>query len=457
MVHHGVWDYDPPAAPILGDIRVGDRTIRAVTQLTKQGLLFVFDRLTGEPVWPIEEKPVPQSEVPGERLSPTQPFPTKPPPYSRLGFHEDDLIDFTPELRAEALAIATQYVRGPIYTPTTRVVEGGSQGTWVYPGYGGGANWNGGAFDPESGRLFVPTRNQPMVSALTTADPALTDWDYIRATTQTVRGPRGLPINRPPWSMITATDLNVGEHVWERAIGPAPEMVRDHPDLQGLGLDFSKMGYPGVRPSPLATRTLLFMGEAGNLAGDPGGPMFRAYDKATGAVLAEIELPAKASGAPMTYLHQGRQYIVVAVSTREHPAELVALALPEEGTEGTEERERSGGAPGRAAGSAGSEAAARAVDAPAPQRGATAAPSGTETELAAGRAGYARSCAVCHGERGEGIPGVSPSLGGLEDLEAIVRAVERGGIEMPPMNTLLTPQQIRAVSRYVLGLDAPRP
>ncbi len=330
IVHHGVWDYDPPAAPILHDITVDGRTIKAVTVLTKQNMSFVFDRVTGKPVWPIEERPVPQIAVPGERHSPTQPFPTKPAPYSRQGYHEDDLIDFTPELKAEALEIAKRYVRGPMYTPTTPVVEGGTQGTWVYPGYGGGANWNGGAFDPETGLMFVPTRNSVMVASLTKADPALTNWNFIRAPTDTIKGPRGLPINRPPWSVITATDMNRGEHVWSRSIGGAPDAIRNHPALKGLKLDFDNMGQPGVRPGPLVTKTLLFLAEAGNLSGDPGGPMFRAYDKRTGAVVAEIELPSKASGAPMTYLHEGRQYIVIAVSTRDHPAELVALALPNE-------------------------------------------------------------------------------------------------------------------------------
>ena len=182
IVHHGVWDYDPPAAPILGDIVVNGRRIKSVTQLTKQGMSFVFDRLTGKPVWPIEEKAVPQTDVPGERTSPTQPFPAKPAPYERLGYSDDDLIDFTPELRKEALAIASRYKRGPMYTPTSRQIEGGTQGTWVQPGYGGGSNWNGAAFDPETGWMYVPTKNQPMIAVLTPANPKLTNFDYVRAT-----------------------------------------------------------------------------------------------------------------------------------------------------------------------------------------------------------------------------------------------------------------------------------
>ena len=168
-----------------------------------------------------------------------------------------------------------------------------------------------------------------MVAALTPADHALTDFDYVRAATAIVPGPRGLPIMKPPWSRITATDMNTGEHRWSKSIGPASDFVRRHPALRGLKLDFDAMGQVGIRPSPLLTKTLLFLGEAGALSGDPGGKMFRAYDKATGAVVAEIELPSKTTGAPMTYMHEGKQYIVVAVSTREHPAELVALSLPD--------------------------------------------------------------------------------------------------------------------------------
>ncbi|HUP23098.1 MAG TPA: PQQ-binding-like beta-propeller repeat protein [Thermoanaerobaculia bacterium] len=442
VVHHGLWDYDLPAAPILHDVvRDGER-VPAVTLLTKQGLLFVFDRVTGEPLWPIEERPVPPSLVPGERASPTQPFPTRPPPYSRLGYHEEDLIDFTPELRAEALAIASRYVRGPMYTPPTVVVEDGTQGTWVYPGYGGGANWNGGAFDPDTGMLFVPTRNTAMVASLGPADPKETNWRYLRAATQTVQGPRGLPILRPPWSVIHGTDLHRGEHVWSRAIGSAPAYVREHPDLQGLGLDFASMGQPGVRPSPLVTKTLLFLAESGNLSGDPGGPMFRAYDKATGEVVAELELPERASGAPMTYLHEGRQYIVIAVSSREHPAELVALALP------------AGPGGGALRVTAREERAQARDEVRGTQSAATDAATGVvpdQAQLGVGRGVYARHCASCHGDAGQGAPDrSSPPVRGLRDLAEIARFVRDGGIDMLPMRGLLTEDEIDAVSRFVL-------
>jgi quinoprotein glucose dehydrogenase len=426
IVHHGLWDYDPPAAPILHDITVDGRTIKAVTLLTKQNMSFVFDRVTGKPVWPIEERPVPQIVVHGERQSPTQPFPTKPAMYSRQGYHEDDLIDFTPELKAEALAIAERYVRGPMYTPPTPIIGGGTQGSWVYPSYGGGANWNGGAFDPETGLMFVPTRNSVMVAALAKADPALTNWNFIRAPTEYIKGPRGLPINRPPWSVLTATDMNKGEHVWSRSIGGAPDAIRNHPTLKGLKLDFDNMGQPGVRPSPLVTKTLLFIAEAGNLSGDPGGPMFRAYDKRTGAVVAEIELPSKATGAPMTYLREGRQYIVIAVATQRHPAELVALALPN--------------------GAAGQSLASRSTAADGTSVSAIGA---SLSDLRAGREIYARSCAACHGAKGEGVSGNTSPLAGLSDLKFIRRVVVQGSIKMPPMRTLLTKRQIEQVSKFV--------
>ena len=424
IVHHGIWDYDPPAAPILHDVVKDGKTIKAVTLLTKQGMSFVFDRATGEPVWPIEERAVPQNGAPGEALSPTQPFPTKPAPYTHLGYSEDTLIDFTPALRAEALKIAEQYVKGPMYTPTTPVVEGGTKGTWVQPGYGGGSNWNGAAFDPETGLMFVPNRNTAYVASLTRPDPKLTNWNWIRAATSEIAGPQGLPILKPPYSFVTATDMNAGEHRWSKPIGSAPDWIRNHPALKGLDLDWDAMGEPRIRPSPLATKTLLFMAEAGNLSGDPGGPLFRAYDKTTGNVVAEITLPDKATGAPMTYLHEGRQYIVIAVATQDHPAEFVALALP-----GARRASASGAA--------------------APSAEAATTVAATPEELAGGRKVYADMCSVCHGANGQGIPSGPPKVTGLTDIVAIRLRVQAGGIEMPPMAGMLTPQQIDLVAKFV--------
>lgn len=431
LTHHGLWDYDPPSAPILGDITVNGRVIKTVTQLTKQGMSFVFDRITGEPVWPIEERPVPQSEVPGEQSSPTQPFPSLPPPYLSQGFHEDDLLDFTPELRSEALAIAAQYVTGPIYTPPTPVRVGGTQGTWVNPGYQGGANWNGAAFDPQNGMMYVPLRNAPMAASLLEPDPGRTDWNYLRAPSVFIQGPRGLPIMRPPWSLITATDMNAGQHTWSRSIGPASDYIRHHPDLQGLDLDFENMGHPMIRPSPLLTSQLLFLAEGGHLSGDPGGSMFRAYDKSSGEVLAEIELPAKASGAPMTYFHKGHQYIVIAVATAEHPAELVALALP-----------------GARITTNGMPAMPAQVENPrAREPGADL----TTDEQSQGQVLFAQYCATCHGERGLGLSGGSaPALTGTQDVSQVLVMISRGGVEMPAFDLQLESAQMELLSRYVV-------
>ena len=330
-VHHGVWDYDPPAAPVLADLVVGGREIEAVAQITKQTLTFVFDRRTGEPVWPIEERPVPQSDVPGERTAPTQPFPTKPPPYDRQGVDPDELIDFTPELRAEAEEILSQLRHGPLYTPPSVAVEGGTQGTLMVPGSLGGANWPGGALDPETGHLYVQSATAPSVITLV-QDRDASEMDYIqgRGALRLRRGggPQGLPLFRPPWGRITAIDLNAGEIAWQVPNGDAPDYVKEHPALEGI--EVGRWGRPD-RGGLLVTRTLLFAGEGGGMyaAYGSGGNMLRAHDKATGEVVAEIELPANQTGLPMTYMHEGRQYIVVAVGARGRAGELVALALPE--------------------------------------------------------------------------------------------------------------------------------
>jgi quinoprotein glucose dehydrogenase len=331
ITHHDLWDYDLPAAPILGDITVDGRRIKAVVQITKQGFAFVFDRVTGKPVWPIEERPVPASHVPGEQASPTQPFPTKPPPFDRQGISVDDLIDFTPALRAEAEAIVKDFHLGPMYTPppVQGTNPGEKKGLLMVPAWVGGANWGGGAFDPETGRLYVPSATAITVVAVSPGNPRQTNFKYLNQLSRPDReilGPRGLPLMKPPYGRLTAIDLNRGEIAWAVPNGDGP---RDHPELKGLKL--GPLGHPG-RGAVLLTRQLVFLGEGDpiNLSTPPfgGGKAFRAYDKKTGAAIWEMALPAGTTGAPMTYQYKGRQYIVVAIGSEEHQAELVALALP---------------------------------------------------------------------------------------------------------------------------------
>ena len=341
FVHHGIWDYDTPTAPALVDITVGGRRIKAVAQVTKQAFTYVFDRVTGEPVWPIEERPVPQSNVPGEQTAPTQPFPTRPAPFDRQGVSGDDLLDFTAELNAEARRIASEYRMGPLYTPPILAGDGGLRALLMLPHMTGGANWQGGAVDPETGVLYVASVTNPTVAGLAN-DPGRSTMDYVQGRGNRRRGraaleqpqgcgeigPLGLPLIKPPWGRITAIDLNTGDHLWMVPNGDTPDCVKDHPALSGV--EIPRTGKP-ERSGILATRTLLFAGEGAGVFATPtwaGGPMFYAYDKQTGAVVWEFELPKNQSGIPMTYMVDGRQYIAMAISARGEPAELVALALP---------------------------------------------------------------------------------------------------------------------------------
>ena len=327
-VHHDLFDYDNPAAPILADITVDGRRIKAVVQVTKQSWAYVFDRVTGKPVWPIEERPVPASTVPGERASATQPIPTKPPAFDRQGISIDDLIDFTPELRAEAVEIVKNYVIGPVFTPPSVQGDGPSdkKGTIQMPGSVGGADWTGAAFDPDTGMLYVPSMTNPFIANLVPGDSANTNLRYRAGSRALIQGPRGLPLVKPPYGRITALDLHRGETRWTKPNGDGP---RDHPAIKHLNL--GPLGH-SVRASALVTKTLLFMteGDQINVRTPPGGGgrKIRALDKATGETRWEMELEAGATGAPMTYLHKGKQYIVMAIGSVNHIAEFVALSLP---------------------------------------------------------------------------------------------------------------------------------
>ena len=314
-IHHTLWDYDPVAAPNLLDITVDGKPIKALAQVTKQGFLFVLDRVTGEPVWPIEETAVPQSEIEGERSHPTQPIPSKPAPFEPNGAFEENLIDFTPELRAKALEIFRKFRSGSVYTPPSL------EGTIVNPGWAGGGNWNGAAFDPDTQYLYIPSYSDYTVVSLRKPDPERSDFDYVwgGADAPTVDG---LPLFKPPWGRITAIDMKTGEHVWQVANGDGP---LEHPALEGLELGRLGRGQGSGESFPLLTKTLLFTTTDRR---DMEKPMLHAYDKANGNLVWELELPAAVHANPMTYLHQGRQYIVVALGGGRETDELFALALP---------------------------------------------------------------------------------------------------------------------------------
>jgi quinoprotein glucose dehydrogenase len=352
-VHHGLWDYDLPCAPILFDMQVDGRTIKALAQPTKSAFLFVLNRETGEPIWPIEERPVPQSDSPFEMSSPTQPIPTWPRPFDRQGFSADVLNDLTPALRAEAEKVMAQYRTGPLYTPPAVDTPGGPLGTLMLPADVGGANWPGGSFDPETNRLYIHSHTAVFTLRNVPADLEPFDPSPAASTPPPALGglgprPGGLgaqpgagrgtflqgtiPLIKPPYDRITAYDMNTGEMLWQKPHSTTPDNIRNNPALAGL--DVSRLGaYGRIFIGTLTTKTLVIAGEGDvhtNAAGDTVALM-RAYDKDTGEdVEGQVEMPAKQTGSPMTYLHNGKQYIVVAVSQSgaNAGAELIAYALP---------------------------------------------------------------------------------------------------------------------------------
>ena len=325
-VHHGVWDYDFPAAPNLIDITVDGRRIKAIAQVSKQGFTYVLDRMTGDPVWPIEERPVEtDTDLDGEVLSPTQPFPTKPAPFEYQGMSIDDLVDFTPEIRTMAVAAVNDFRLGPLFTPPTMSAEGGMQGTIQRPHIRGAASWTGAAVDPDTGLLYVPSVNG--VSVLKYYTPDAAQGGNLRLTQSGFGSgvqpdmPDGLPLLKPPYSRITAIDLNEGEHQWMQPAGDG-NRFRDHELLSHL--DLPPLGDEGVINGPVLTKTLLV--SALSTGGTDDGPRLVARDKATGDVVGWVDLPARAIGTPMTYLHEGVQYIALTVGGA--IPELVAFRLP---------------------------------------------------------------------------------------------------------------------------------
>jgi quinoprotein glucose dehydrogenase len=323
LVHHGIWDFDIPCAPMLIDISIGGRVVKAVAQPTKQGILYTFDRVTGQPIWPIEERPVPKGDVPGEWYSPTQPFPTKPPAYGRAAIPSlDDLIDFTPELRAEALQIVSKYRIGPIFTPIVVSKPEGPFGTILTTGV---TNWPGGSFDPESHILYVHASTGMISNGLVPGDPAQTEFAWV-AGSRAAPGAapplrvQGLPLVKPPYGSIVAIDMDRGEILWKIPNAETPDNVRNNPALKGLTIP--RTGRQSNTIGVLVTKTLM-------IAGEPGTPaMLRAYDKTTGKEVGAVSMPAGQTGTPMTYLAGAKQYIVVAVAGQGFPGELVTFRLP---------------------------------------------------------------------------------------------------------------------------------
>jgi len=334
LVHHGIWDMDIPDAPMLVDITINGQTVKAVAQPTKQAFLYVFNRITGKPIWPIVERPVEQSTVPGEQTSPTQPFPTRPPAYDLQGLTLDDLIDFTPELHKEALELVSHYHLGPVFTPGVLSKPDGPWSTLALATAGGGTNWPGGSYDPETHIAYIPSQRSVTEIGLIPGDPKRTDMAYMSGSAKARKpgdrqGPfglllHGLPIEKPPYGSITAIDLNKGEILWHIANGDTPDDIKDNPALKGVNIPRTgRSGTFGV----LVTKTLLICGER---SAGKSPTMLRAYDKATGREVGAVTMPAGQTGTPMTYMFHGKQYIVVAVAAGGFPAELVAYRLPEE-------------------------------------------------------------------------------------------------------------------------------
>ena len=300
--------------PVLLDVMHNGQKVKAIAQVTKQAFTYVFNRETGEPLWPIVERPVPQSNAPGEQSSPTQPFPTKPKAFDYQGYSEDILADFTPEIKAEALKAVQRYNLGPIFTPPILKDAGGKEGTFQLPGAGGGANWMGAAADLETGYFYIPSVTSAYISSLVPGGTR-SEMPYIGGgSLGGIPNPGGVPLIKPPYGRITAVDLNSGDDAWMTPYGTPP--ANAVAKLKELGVDTTKVG-GGDRSPLLVTKTLLF----------GGGTSLRVLDKKSGRILKEIELGGNVTGGPMTYMANGRQYIVVAVANPQGH-EFVALSIP---------------------------------------------------------------------------------------------------------------------------------
>jgi quinoprotein glucose dehydrogenase len=339
QVHHPIWGFDNASPPILADITVAGKPVKALAQPGKQSFLYVLDRATGQPVWPIEERPVPRGDVPGEWYAPTQPFPTRPPAYDRQGYSDDYMIDFTPELRAAGLKLASRYKVGPIFTPPSLATKDGTLGTLALAAGSGGTNWPGGAYDPETHVLYVPSQsaNFYLWDLIPNPDPNRSDLKYLKGNPATGLGQgglgglnvEGLPPTRPPYGRISAIQMDRGDIIWQIPHGETPDNVRNHPKLKGLTIP--RTGQPCAGLAGLVvTKTVVVGGECSVTTTSAGarGAMLRAYDKSSGKEVGAVYMPAQQSGSPMTYRVGGRQYIVVAVGGGNYVGEYIAYRLP---------------------------------------------------------------------------------------------------------------------------------
>ncbi len=372
FIHHEVWDYDMSSPPLLMDITVNGKPVKAVAEPTKQGMLYVFDRITGKPVWPIPEKRVPAGDVPGEWYAPTQPMPSRPAPYARTGVSEDTLIDFTPQLHREALELVKDYKMGPIYTPPVVSKQSGPIGTLALGPANGGTNWPGGSFNPENHTVFVYACNSCLSAyGLVPPPPGMSDLDYVEghagervvminaagadqgadapikraapppATPQPPPPPdglpatirrglmvQGLPLIKPPYAIISAIDLDSGKILWQATHGETPDYIRNSPALRGVTL--LRTGQTSFNIGTLVTRDLVIAGDAmvTSAPDRPRGAMLRAYEQKTGREVGSVLMPSGQSGSPMTYMVNGKQYIIVAVSGGNYSGEYICYTLP---------------------------------------------------------------------------------------------------------------------------------
>ncbi len=359
VIHHEIWDYDNSSAPLLMDIKVKGKAIKAVALPSKQGFLYVFDRVTGKPVWPMPETKVPAGDVPGEWYAPTQPIPSKPVAYARNGVAESDLIDFTPALHAKALALAKNYKLGPVYTPPVVSQQPGPLGLLSYSAQGG-TNWPGGSFDPETHTAYIYACNACLGAyGLQPAPEGMSDLSWVVGVAGQpvvmIKGPGdgvgadappppktppsanagtgrltvdGLPLLKPPYSTISAINLDSGDIIWQIPAGETPDFIRNNPALKGLNIP--RTGQSGYQIGTLVTKSLVIAGDGlvTTTADHPRGAMLRAYDKATGKEVGAVWMPAPQSGSPMTYSLNGKQYLIVAVSGGAYSGEYIAYTLP---------------------------------------------------------------------------------------------------------------------------------